>query len=303
MFIFDAKCGEMKLKELDLANKALWEIENEKILLTCFDISGAEDVFFTISTPRQLKPGGILICLAGNAEFFLDLKNYKIKAGNICVAFPHSILSVIHKSDDFKGICLAGSIELFQNIQIPSSMDYFLYIKDNPCISVSEEEQNMLIETCDLVMQKYECANHPFRMETTYSAFRMLYYEIAAIYKRGKPIAQESVPRKDMLVRKFMVLLTKNYQKNRDVDYYARELCVTPRYLSTVVKEKTGYGALFWINTTVIKQAKALLANSRLSVLQISDDLNFPNPSFFGQYFKKYTGMTPKKFRDMGKME
>lgn len=290
----------MKSEELDFHNKVLSEIEKGEVLLTCFDISNVEDIFDAINTPRQLYAGGILICLNGVAEFFLDLKSYKIRAGNICVVFPHSVLSVIRKSDDFKGICLAMSLKLFQNIQLPSSMDYFLYIKDNPCISLSEEEQKTLIETCHLIMQKYECINHPFRMEITYSVFRMLYYEIAAIYKKeGKSIAQESVPRRDMLVRKFMILLTKNYHKNRDVDYYARELCITPHYLSAVIKEKTGSGALFWINSTVIKQAKVLLADNRLSIMQISDELNFPNASFFGQYFKKYAGMTPKKFRDM----
>lgn len=288
----------MNLRERKSVAEAICGIAQEEILLDCFEISKTEDFLDTMDIPEQLNMGGILICVSGNAEFFLDLKNYKIRAGNMCVVFPYSTLGVIRKSTDFKGVCLICGVALFQSIQLPSSMDYYLYIKDNPCIPLSDKEQIMLIEICDLVMQKYEDTNHPFRMEITHSTFKMLYYEIAAIYKKGKPITQESVPRKDMLVRKFMILLAKNYQNNRGVDYYARELCLTPRYLSSVIKEKTGSGALSWINDMVIKQAKSLLTDSRLSVLQISDKLNFPNPSFFGQYFKKHTGMTPKKFRD-----
>lgn len=289
----------MDFMRFDSNNRILYEIENNERLLGYFHISDAEDILSKYDTPRQLSIGGIAICLAGNAEFSLDLKHYKIKKGDIYVVFPFSVFNVIDKSDDFEGVCLIGSAELFKGIQLPSSTDYYLYIKDNPCISLSEEGQKKLIETCDLVVQKYDCIDHPFRMETTSSAFKILYYEIAAMYKVGKPIAQEFVPRKDMLVRRFMYLLAKNYQVHRDVDYYANELCITPRYLSSVMKDKTGSGALSWINDMVITQAKALLQDSRLSVLQISEKLNFPNSSFFGQYFKKYAGMTPKKFRDM----
>lgn len=268
-----------------------------------YDFSITPDItsfFDSQTTPQQLEDGGIFICLKGNAEFFLDLKNYKLKAGDICVAFPFSILQTVEKSEDFEGFGMAASIELFNEIRLPSAMDYYLYIKDNPCISLSDEERNTLLEICRLAVRKNSRNDHPFREEISKSLFRVAYCEIAAVYKKGKPLVQEAVSRKEMLARKFMYLLTKNYHRQREVELYARELCVTPRYLSSVVKEKTGMSSLAWINDMVIKQAKALLQDNKLSVLQISDKLNFPNPSFFGQYFKKHTGMTPKKFRDKG---
>jgi AraC-like DNA-binding protein len=52
-----------------------------------------------------------------------------------------------------------------------------------------------------------------------------------------------------------------------------------------------------WITRSVILNAKAKLATTNLSVQQIADELNFPNPSFFGQYFLRHTGMTPKEYR------
>ncbi|WP_373721757.1 helix-turn-helix domain-containing protein, partial [Bacteroides heparinolyticus] len=41
------------------------------------------------------------------------------------------------------------------------------------------------------------------------------------------------------------------------------------------------------------------LRYSGKSVLQISEELNFPNPSFFSKYFKRLTGMAPGKFQKM----
>lgn len=286
----------MEIKEV---NQQLYLGEKGNTMFSRFDVDGNySDLFNTHEMPCQLDNGGIFVCLQGEAEFFLDLKNYKLKKGDMCVVFPFSIFQAVCKSDDFNGFGMEASIELFKDIQIPSSTDYYLYIKDNPCISLPENEQQMLTELCDMMVQKNERETHPFRKEITCCIFRVLYYEIASIYKKGEPIMQESVPRKDMLVRRFMYLLAKNCHKHREVDYYACKLCITPRYLSSVIKEKTGSTAKEWIVNTVIKQAKLLLNDNRLSVLQISDKLNFANPSFFNQYFKKHAGMTPKKFRD-----
>lgn len=248
--------------------------------------------------PRHLRDGGIFICLRGEAEFFLDLKKCKLKAGDLCVAFPFSMLQMISISDGFEGVGMGVGVKIFKDIQLPSPTDYYLYVRDNPCISLSGEEQAMLTELCRQMIQKYERAGHPFRVEIVNSMFRVIYCEIAAIYKRNEPIVHEAISRKDMLFRKFLFLISKNCRRYREVDYYAGELCVTPRYLSSVMKEKSGLCALKWINSAVMRQAKTLLKDRRLSVQQISDELNFANPSFFGQYFKKHAGMTPKKFRD-----
>lgn len=283
------------ISEQDLYNK----IAKDGLLVYAFTIVNEdEEVFKSHLIPKQVTDGLIFICLQGSVEFFLDLKSYKLKANDMCLTFPFSILQTVHKSDDFRGYMLAVNIELIKEIQIPSSIDYYLYIKDNPCISLSDEKREMLLGLFELMIQKYNEANHPFRQEIAKSLFRAIYYDIAAIYKNGDPITQEFVLRKDMIVRRFFFLLAKNYHLQREVDYYAAEMCITPRYLSTIIKEKTRLNASQWINDMVIKQAKSLLTDKRLSVAQIADELHFANPSFFGKYFKKHTGMPPKKYRD-----
>ncbi|MDR0385900.1 MAG: helix-turn-helix transcriptional regulator [Prevotellaceae bacterium] len=273
----------------------------KKKLFYVFNIdSSNRNVFDYYKTPQQLSDGGVFICLRGEVEFFLDMKSCRLKTGDMCVAFPFSILQVVNTGDDFEGFGMGAGMELLNDIRIPSLTDYYLYIKDNPCISLSGAEQKMLAELCEQMMLKYERIDHPFRIEIANSIFRIIYCEIAAIYKRGKPAVSEAVSRKDMLFRKFLFLISQNYLYHREVNHYACEMCVTPRYLSAIIKEKSGASAMKWINGMVIRKAKSLLIDNRLSVQQISDELNFANPSFFGQYFKKYTGTTPKKFRDSG---
>jgi AraC-like DNA-binding protein len=248
---------------------------------------------------QQIDDGGIFMCMKGEAGFFLNMKYYKLKAGDLCVAFPKSIIQPVKSSEDFEGIGVGVDINLFTDIQLPSMIDYYLFIRDNPCIPLTDDQQSTLIDLCRLLTNINNNKAHPFRQEITLSIFKIIYCEIAAIYKKGTPKKQETVSRKEYLIRSFLYLVAGNFKNHRDVDYYARELCISPRYLSSVLKEKTGNGALYWINDSVINKAKSLLHDSRLTILQISEELNFANPSFFGQYFKKHTGMTPKKYRNM----
>ncbi len=61
-----------------------------------------------------------------------------------------------------------------------------------------------------------------------------------------------------------------------------------------VVKEVSGKTVGEWIDELVILEAKALLNSSSMNIQEIADRLNFANQSFFGKYFKHYTGMSPK---------
>ena len=79
--------------------------------------------------------------------------------------------------------------------------------------------------------------------------------------------------------------------------FYADKLCLTPHYLSSVIRETSGQTVMQWINQAVILEAKVLLKHSNLLVFQISDELNFPNPSFFSKFFKRMTGMTPAEYQ------
>ena len=93
-------------------------------------------------------------------------------------------------------------------------------------------------------------------------------------------------------------LIMNHNKQERKVAFYADKLCITPKYLSEVVKEKTKKTPIEWINDSVIIIAKTFLKSTDLSIIHISEELNFPNPSFFCRYFKKHTGISPLKYRE-----
>ena len=91
-----------------------------------------------------------------------------------------------------------------------------------------------------------------------------------------------------------------HYKQERSISFYAEKLCLTPKYLSSVIKQATGKLAGTWIDECVILEAKTQLKCSGKSIQQIAEELNFANQSFFGKYFKHHTGMSPSKYKEEG---
>ena len=120
--------------------------------------------------------------------------------------------------------------------------------------------------------------------------------EIAVENEMHKNVA---LSRNEQLFQGFIREVQKNYMVNREVSFYASKLCITPKYLGVVVAQVSGRRPLEWIRDYVILDAKAMLLTREYSIQQISQMLNFPNPSFFSKYFREAVGYSPSKFLNM----
>lgn len=237
------------------------------------------------------------ICLRGKSRVTLNQHRCYIQKGDLCVFFPRMLMQLDDHSDDFEAYCIVSEIDVTREVQVPSATSLFLYIKDHPCISLDDTTFRRMLKYCRM-FSEFERNGHPYRDQITLHMSMMLYYEIFHIYQHGKPLAMSAQTRQESMFREFLFLVSQHYVREREIGYYADQICVTPKYLSSVVRTVSGNSAAWWINQTVIMHAKNLLkTNHQLTIQQISDKLNFPNPSFFGQYFKRRVGMTPKEFR------
>lgn len=110
-------------------------------------------------------------------------------------------------------------------------------------------------------------------------------------------IANPCKSRAEVIYNRFMDLLSKHFREERNVTFYASQLCVTPKYLSAVVKEYSGKSPYRWIEEIVMDEICRLLRFSDESIKEIAYALNFPNASFFGKFVKKHTGLSPLQYR------
>ena len=97
-----------------------------------------------------------------------------------------------------------------------------------------------------------------------------------------------------------MRIVVKHYHTERNISFYAEKMHLSPQHLSTTIKKTTGKTLTDIISSFVIRDAQGKLRSTELSIQEIAYSLNFPDISFFGKYFKRYTGVSPKKYRKMG---
>lgn len=105
--------------------------------------------------------------------------------------------------------------------------------------------------------------------------------------------------RAEELFGRFMNLLSEHFTQERKVTFYASELCVTPKYLATTIKQASGKTPTTWINEMVFMEMERELRYSQLSIKEIAYELHFPNTSFFGKFFKARSGMSPLRYRQL----
>lgn len=103
--------------------------------------------------------------------------------------------------------------------------------------------------------------------------------------------------RQEEVFNRFLLLVNKYAIRERNIIFYAERLYLTPRYLSTLIRQTSGRTVMDWVNEAVVQEAKLLLRHSDKLVYQIADELNFPNASFFCKYFRRLTGKTPHEYR------
>ena len=112
-------------------------------------------------------------------------------------------------------------------------------------------------------------------------------------------IKKKKLPHKEDIFKQFLKLVETHHYKERDISFYAEKLCLTPKYLSSIIRDVSGELAGNWIDNYVIIEAKALLISSNLTIQEICYKLNFSTPSSFTRFFKRITGMSPRKFRTL----
>jgi AraC-like DNA-binding protein len=110
-------------------------------------------------------------------------------------------------------------------------------------------------------------------------------------------VPTHTLTRAEETVGRFMILVEQQSHAHHTIEWYASELCLSPKYMANLVKQVTGRSAGDCINAHLMAQAKWLLGSSSLSVLEISDRLGFQNQSHFGTFFKRHEGISPAAFR------
>ncbi len=255
----------------------------------------------TSDYPASIDGFSAVIIIAGEATVSIDMQNYHVKPNTIVFFNPDSIIRTVKCSNNAQAYFLAFSRSFVNEIQIDLSTSLPVYMRfgQQPVMEVRQEDVDEIRQLFRMIMTMTRSDKSRYRHEIIRTLFTTAFYMITEIILREQP-AEAKQGRCEVLFNEFMALLEQHSKRERNVSFYAKELNITPKYLSSVVKEVSGKTAARWIDESVILEAKALLKYSGMSIQEIAYHLNFSTQSFFGKYFKQHTGTSPSHFKRRG---
>lgn len=253
--------------------------------------------FFPVGEPTRNTFAGLLFLLttAGKATVEIDGRSYTSQPGTLHVILPYHLLNTTMISPDFRCLTLAFTFDAMADFPymlqscVPEKMER------TPTIHLTGDELERLAGLHQAIAVHYQLTTHPSYAGILRSLLFVFTAEVSAIYT-VKPV-KVSATHGEELTDGFFRLLHEHFRIHRETTFYAGQLCISSKYLSRLIRQVTGQVPSYWIADFTVREAKMLLKSTTLTVTQLSEQLNFPNSSFFARYFKRHTGIAPQEYR------
>lgn len=268
------------------------------------DILFAEDF-------QDLKSGAIgdycthALCLEGEARFKLAGKNFLIRK-NDCIIFTHSeLVSDISMDQDFRACVLYIANHFLMNNLPKNDYDVVgkLTLLRNPVMKLTGKECGTFLDDARHIRQRLADTEHHFHSELMGCLVETFVLDLYDFHVRLYDFSSISEQNAALMNRFIERLKAKEYERHREVSYYASKLCVSPKYLSEVCKKTSGFTANFWIDRFTITGITRMLSDKKMTIKEISDKMNFSSLSFFSRYVQRILKVSPSAYRNQNALE
>ncbi len=236
------------------------------------------------------------LCTKGWIKGEYDMCEILLQEGDLSVLLPDHLVHFTEKSDDYDAVHVLLSKQFAVSLQRAKTLAAKLHFSQKAVVHLNDEDRRVCINVIELM--RYAIRHEVGQcVELVRQLFDILYRLLMHLEAfQEKDDATKS--RQEDIYERFHDAIVKYHRRSREVIFYADKLCITPKYLSCIVKQVTGKSANDWINRFVIREAKAILRTEKQKTIQkISEELGFPDQATFSKYFKKHTGTTPTDYR------
>lgn len=248
----------------------------------------------------------LIFCLKGHIRLDVNLDSYQIEENSLILNIPGNIIRVAGvegKDEDLHFIIVAMSKNFMSSVRFDFNklFNESVALMDNPCISLKNNEKDICAKYLELASDLLT-SDIQNKKEALGALVSSISYVLGTIWTGRLSEAEHkhraTSAKAKNIYDQFLRLVTDHHTAERNMAFYADKLCLTPKYLSKLVKTVSGKSAPEWIDAFVILESKNMLKYSDLSIKEIVAKLNFPNQSVFYKFFKSHTGITPSQYRN-----
>ena len=250
---------------------------------------------------KQFKVNFIAYVMVTEGRLTLDMNNVTYQLDKNCSLFVDRkvVIEKVKHTENFSCIICAMSTDMGFSFFNKSLLQSIMHILANPVIKLEQTEVDLMMKYYELLVFKMDHQEMNFGRETVRDIIRCFAYDLLSNINRhlNQDNDEDMLRQSDRIYRRFMFLLADNTNVNRSVKSYADELCVSPKYLTSVCRKHSDYTASELIATAIISRIKQLLLYSDLSIKEVASEMGFDNLSFFGKYVRKHLGLSPNHYR------
>ena len=269
-------------------------------------VEKSEAILSMLKYPVRFDGYIIFFLRKGHFTIDLNLNTYEVKPHSLLMNVPGNIINLSYYAEDHIGDAelyfVLASREFMSGIRFDFNKLFqeSLSLWKNPCITLNDQDLALAEEYFTLARDILQ-SKQMNKREILGSLITSFTYVTMDVWTRELNEARKaqtpSSARMNQLFERFLALVTEHHNTERGMAFYADKLCLTPKYLSKLVKEASGRSGPAWIDSFVILEAKNLLKYSDKTIKEIVYTLHFPNQSVFYKFFKAHTGMTPSEYR------
>lgn len=239
----------------------------------------------------------IYLLLGGVHDVHLGA-DYRWLKPNDLVIVPENVMYASSHVHSCSGYCIHFKTEFIQPLLKGSLAEEFSYfnLEAEHIINVTEAESQRIQDAFKNIITEY----NRFSSEKDYilrNYIHILLLLVREIYKPHEKYLQQAATRTMKITHQFKHLLEKNFVEWREVQHYAAELNITPKYLAEAVKENTGKTPRELINDVLVMESKVLLGSTDKTMSEIAHYLHFEDQSHFSRFIRQQTGKTPTELR------
>lgn len=263
-------------------------------------VVGDTDLRYFEEHSCRTEGGAILFCRRGSATVTVDQLRDRITRDTLLLLLPGSILHLNERTDDFRVRFCAFSLELFSEAAYRLDPSFFHILHEHAIIRLPDRIIGGVRNWFQMASYTYRDRGNIFRNTIIRNRLQNVLLEAFDKTQRFAPDvhSQTGTTRQADLFQRFVALVHEHCTEQREVAFYADRLCISTRYLSTIIRSVAHSTAKEFIDRSVVLEIKMLLGSTEFSVQEIAYRLHFPDQSYLGRFFKKHTGVSPTEFRN-----
>ncbi len=246
---------------------------------------------------QKLDNFTIFFLKRGQMRLEVDFRVFDVKEGDTFGLMAGQFFQCLEAGADLVASYITFTPEIWQEVIRPFDPSFFAFLREYP-LSPEATREDTQYAVLQVIRYIYLKRAHTFRLpifKNVLQACLMDLYDKAKSHFIDR--RSENTSRQEELFEQFIHLIIQFGGIRREVQFYAGQLCITTRYLSSVVQALTGHTTKEFIDERCIQEIKMQLRTTDMSIQEIAYRLNFPDQSFFSRYFRKHTGMTPVEYR------